>query len=78
MGGPTAKAEEGRIDEDTIEGIWTNTGGGGADKINSGQGDDTLEGLEGADKFICGNGYDKVTDFSEVEDDKATGNCEEI
>ena len=52
--------------------------GTGDDKINAGQGDDTLTGNGGADKFQCGKGEDTVTDFNEAEGDKATGNCENI
>ena len=48
----------------------------GDDKLNAGQGDDLLTGGPGADKFKCGKGTDKVTDFNKDEGDKAQKSCE--
>lgn len=44
--------------------------------MNGGQGNDNLEGNDGADKYKCGSGQDTVVGFNEAEGDKATGNCE--
>lgn len=44
--------------------------------MNAGQGNDFLQGRDGADKFQCGSGRDVVEGFDEAEWDKATGNCE--
>lgn len=42
------------------------------------EGDDILIGGPGADYFDCGEGTDVIVDFSILENDDNTGNCEEI
>ena len=54
------------------------SGDGGNDKINAGQGDDILDGGGGADNFQCGSGNDSINDFDMDDGDKATGNCEGV
>lgn len=51
-------------------------GGLGIDSLYGGEGDDVFSGGEGADYFDCGEGRDSIDDFSPMEGDFATANCE--
>jgi hypothetical protein len=37
---------------------------------------DTLTGGKGANRFMCGGGEDRITDYNEAEGDTKTADCE--
>jgi Ca2+-binding RTX toxin-like protein len=44
--------------------------------IIGGDGNDLLTGGEGANRFVCGEGEDTITDYNEAEGDTKTADCE--
>ncbi|MDQ3853254.1 MAG: hypothetical protein M3299_10520 [Thermoproteota archaeon] len=44
--------------------------------VVGGEGDDTLIGDEGAQRFICGAGEDTIIGYNETEGDAKTADCE--
>ncbi len=44
--------------------------------VIGGDDDDLLTGGEGAQRFVCGGGEDRITDFNEAEGDTKTADCE--
>jgi hypothetical protein len=53
-------------------------GGSGNDELYSGAGDDILFGSKGADYFDCGEGYDAIIDFTPINGDTHSDNCEVV
>ncbi len=53
-------------------------GDNGNDLLSGGHGDDSLTGGEGADFFYCGTGIDSITDYSAIDGDVRSSDCETI
>ena len=47
-----------------------------APDVIGGDADDILTGGEGANRFVCGEGNDTITDFNPAEGDTKTADCE--
>jgi hypothetical protein len=53
-------------------------GNNGNDLLSGGHGDDSLTGGEGADFFYCGTGIDSITDYSALDGDVRSSDCETV
>ena len=53
-------------------------GDNGNDLLSGGHGDDSLTGGEGADFFYCGTGIDSITDYSALDGDVRSSDCETV
>ena len=51
-------------------------GDNGNDLLSGGHGDDSLTGGEGADFFYCGTGIDSIIDYSAIDGDVRSSDCE--
>ena len=47
-----------------------------APDVIGGEGNDILTGDKGANRFVCGEGNDTITDFNPAEGDTKTADCE--
>jgi RTX calcium-binding nonapeptide repeat (4 copies) len=67
--------------DDMIEGGKGNDeihGDNGNDLLSGGNGDDSLTGGRGADLFYCGTGIDAINDYSAIDGDVRSSDCETV
>jgi hemolysin type calcium-binding protein len=80
-GNPTSFLIVAKNGNDMVQGGKGNDeihGDNGNDLLSGEQGDDSLTGGEGADFFYCGTGMDSITDYSAIDGDVRSSDCETV